>query len=80
MDLVVKRVILGEGRRMYGVCQVVERHGATLTAWELLHLQDGEPWAFTNTYWADKKRRAFDGWEAADLRRAGIEVPEPVIE
>jgi len=76
MDLIVKRVILGEGRPMYGVCRVVERHGAKVTAWELLHLQTGEPWAFTSVYWASKKRRAFAAESPEYLRRAGIDVPE----
>ena len=76
MDLVVKRVILSDGRRMFGICRVTERKGADVTAWELLHLQTGEPWAFTSFFWADKKRRAVAGQGPEYLRRMGIDVPE----
>ncbi len=76
MDLIVKRVTLSDGRPMFGVCRVIERQGGRVTAWELLHLQTGEPWAFTSFYWADKKRRVFAPESPEYLRRAGIDVPE----
>ena len=79
MDLIVKRVALSDGRPMFGICQVTERKGTDVTAWKLLHLQTGEPWAFTSFYWADKKRRAFAPESPEYLRRAGINVPEASV-
>ena len=79
MDLIVKSMVLNDGRRMFGICQVTERRGTAVTAWELLHLQTGEPWAFTSFYWADKKRRAFATESPEYLRRAGIDVPEASV-
>ena len=75
MDLVVKELIVGaEGTRMYGICQVLERQGTEVTAWELLHWQNGEPWAFPSPSEAQKKKRAFERESADYLTRAGIAV------